>query len=304
MSKHNKKRINPVWVGLLIVSGLVNLGLLITYLVQGKNMALLNPKGLIAQEQLNLMVSIVIVLFAVAVPTLSIAFFIAWKYRDTNMKTIRPPLHMTENSSKYLVMSFWLIPISIMILIASVMWPATHRLAPQKSLESDAETLRVQVVSLRWKWLFIYPEQGIATVNFVQFPVDTPVEFEMTADETPMSSFWIPNLGGQLYTMTGHVNRLNLMADTAGDYPGSTPEINGAGFTGMKFTARADSLENFEQWVQGVKQSPDVLDAATYQNLLKPSENNPTAFYSDFDGDLYDNVVMKYTGKSEGDMDH
>ncbi len=303
MSKHVEKRLSPVWVGLLIVIGLVNLGLLIAYLVQGKNIALFNPKGLIAQEQLNLMISVVAVLVVIAVPTLIIAYFLAWKYRDTNTKTVRPPAH-AMHSSKYLVIFFWLIPIIVMIIIASVMWPATHRLAPQKSIESDKKPLRVQVISLRWKWLFIYPEQGIATVNFVQIPVDTPVEFEMTADETPMSSFWIPNLGGQLYTMTSHVNRLNLMADTAGDYPGSTPEINGAGFTGMKFIARADSQENFEQWVEGVKQSPDALDAEKYQALLQPSENNPTAFYADFDDDIYDNVIMKYSRTMEGHMDH
>jgi cytochrome o ubiquinol oxidase subunit 2 len=160
--------------------------------------------------------------------------------------------------------------------------------------------LKIQVISLSWKWLFLYPEQGIATVNFVQIPVDTPVEFEMTADEVPMSSFWIPNLGGQLYTMTSHSNRLNLMSDTIGDYPGSTPEINGIGFAGMKFTTRVSSNDDFEKWAQTVKQSPDSLDDSTYKELLRPSESNPVALYSAFESDLYDNVIMKYTGSMEG----
>src|SRR3990167_11468773 len=103
-----------------------------------------------------------------------------------------------------------------------------------------------------------------------------------------MSSFWIPHLGGQLYAMTGHTNRLNLMADTEGDYTGSSAEINGAGFAGMKFTARASSVEDFGRWVQEVKQSPDVLDDATYANVLEPSENNPAVFYSAFESGLYD----------------
>src|SRR3989344_4177726 len=119
---------------------------------------------------------------------------------------------------------------------------------------------------MRWKWLFIYPEQGIATVNFVQIPVNRPIQFELTADETPMSSFWIPNLGGQLYTMTSHVNRLNLMADTPGEYTGSSAEINGAGFAGMKFTARVGSQEDFDRFVQNVKRYPSVLNTTTYNN--------------------------------------
>jgi cytochrome o ubiquinol oxidase subunit 2 len=111
-----------------------------------------------------------------------------------------------------------------------------------------------------------------------------------------MSSFWIPNLGGQLYAMTGHVNRLNLMADTAGEYPGSSAELTGAGFSGMKFTARASTQADFDKWVQNVKQSDDVLDNETYTSLIKPSERHPTIFYSDYEIGLYDRVLMKYAG--------
>ena len=157
---------------------------------------------------------------------------------------------------------------------------------------------------MRWKWVFIYPEQQIATVNFVNVPVGTPVTFELTADEAPMSSFWIPNLGGQLYSMTGHVNRLNLMAEEAGDYPGSSAEINGAGFAGMKFTARASQPKDFDAWVQRVKQSSDVLDAASYKSLVQPSENNPAVFYSAYDNDLYDTVVTKYMGSHDHQTTH
>ena len=152
------------------------------------------------------------------------------------------------------------------------------------------------MVALRWKWLFIYPEQGIATVNYVQVPTGTPVTFELTADDAPMSSFWIPNLGGMLYAMTGHVNHLNLLAETPGDYPGSSAEINGAGFAGMKFTARATSMADFEAWVRLVKPSSEVLNAAEYERLLEPSENNPAVVYASVDRDLYDKVLMKYNG--------
>jgi cytochrome o ubiquinol oxidase subunit 2 len=182
------------------------------------------------------------------------------------------------------------------------MWIATHKLEPQKSINSDNKALTVQVVALRWKWLFIYPEQHIATVNFVQVPVDTPVEFDLTADDAPMSSFWVPHWGGQLYAMTGMTNKLNLIPTTLGDSTGSSAEINGEGFAGMKFTARASSRQDFDDWVQHVKQVPNVLDMVEYKSLLKPSENNATAFYSTTEADLYDQVLMKYMGSHDHHM--
>ena len=299
MSKINKKRLNPRWVVLLIFLALLDLALLIAYLLHGKNVALFNPKGLIAQEQHSLMILTASVLLVIAIPTLFLLFFTAWKYRESNTTATHAP---GAHHSKFLVPSMWLVPTAFMLVLATIMWSATHRLVPQHTIAADAKPLTIQVVSLRWKWLFIYPDQQIATVNFVQVPVGTPVQFELTADEAPMSSFWIPNLGGQLYSMTGHVNRLNLMAETPGDYPGSSAEINGAGFSSMKFTARASDTEDFDLWVQAVKQSPDVLDAATYADVLEPSQNNPAAFYSAYASDLYDKVLMKYTGPGEGHM--
>lgn len=296
MSKINKKKLSPGWIVLIIFLALADFALIIRYLLQGKNIALLNPKGLIAQEQQSLMVFTTTVLLAIAVPTLSLLFFTAWRYRESNTKAIHAP---NARHSKFLPLSMWLIPTAFMLVLAVFMWSATHRLVPQESIKAEAKPIKIQVVSMRWKWLFIYPDQNIATINFVQVPVNTPVHFELTADSAPMSSFWIPNLGGQLYTMTGHVNRLNLMANTPGDYPGSSAEINGAGFAGMKFTARASSTEDFDRWVQTAKQSANVLDAASYENVLKPSENNPAAFYSAFESGLYDKVVMKYMGSHD-----
>ena len=183
-----------------------------------------------------------------------------------------------------------------MLLLATVMWPAAHKLAPQKLINTGLKPLTIQVIAMRWKWLFIYPQQNIATVNFVQIPTNVPVQFELTADEVPMSSFWIPHLGGQLYAMTGHVNQLNLMADTTGDFAGSSAEINGAGFAGMKFTTRASSMKDFDQWVQNVKSTSGTLDSASYEKLLAPSENNAVTFYSKAGPDIYDTMLMKYAG--------
>lgn len=301
MPGRNKKRLGSGWLVLIIFMGLIDLVLILRRLLQGNNVALFNPKGLIAQEQLSLMMYIASFLFAIGIPSVFLLYFIAWKYRETNPKATYDP---SRRYGKLFNYNAWAIPGIFMLVCAFVMWPATHRLVPQKLIAADAEPLTIQVVSMRWKWLFIYPDQGIATVNFVQVPVNTPIQFELTADESPMSSFWIPNLGGQLYAMTGHVNRLNLIAETPGDYPGSSAEITGAGFSGMKFTARASNAEDFDLWVREVKQSGDMLDTAQYESVLKPSENNPAAFYAAYDNDLYDKVVMKYNGPLESHMGH
>lgn len=301
MSKINKKRLNLGWIVLLIFLGLVDLVFVIKYVLQGQNVALFNPKGFVAQQQVSLMVLITTILLTIAIPTLVLFFYTAWKYRESNTKAIHEP---NARHGKFLVASMWLVPTLFMLVLATIMWSSTHRLVPQKQIASDTKPIRIQVISMRWKWLFIYPEQNIATVNFIQIPTNTPVIFEITADDAPMSSFWIPNLGGQLYSMTGHVNKLNLMADTPGDYPGSSAEINGAGFAGMKFTTRVSNTKDFDFWVKQVKRSPGVLDASEYESMLKPSENNPHAFYSTFEHGLYDKVVMKYTGSSEGNMQH
>jgi cytochrome o ubiquinol oxidase subunit 2 len=289
----NRKKNNTGRAVRRIILGLASLAAVIALLLQGKNVALFNPKGLIAQEQLNLMFIAVGLMLVLGIPALYILYFTAWKYRESNNKAKHEP---NIRHSRFLDLGMWLIPGGLAVVLALIMIPATHKLEPNKSIAADAKPLTIQVVAMQWKWVFIYPEQNIATVNFVQIPEDTPVKFELTADEAPMTSFWIPNLGGMLYAMTGHNNQLNLIADTPGDYPGSSAEINGEGFAGMKFTARASSQGDFDKWLQKAKRSPAVLDTAEYDKLLKPSENNPTALYSATEADIYDTVLKKYMG--------
>lgn len=291
VKRENKPSLGmSAWPAIL---GLFALGSLLALLLKGRDVALLNPKGLIAGEQSRLLLYVSAILLEIAIPTLIILYIVAWKYRETNEKAAYNP-HIRHG--RLFVFGIWAIPASIAFGVALLLLPATHKLEPRKSIAGGTKPLTIQVVAMRWKWLFIYPEQDIATVNFIQVPVGTPVQFELSADEAPMSSFWIPHLGGQLYAMTGHVNRLNLMAEDLGDFPGSSAEINGAGFAGMKFIARASSRQDFDRWVQDVKQSSDVLDSAEYQSLLVPSENSPSRFYSDTEAGLYDTMLMKYAG--------
>jgi cytochrome o ubiquinol oxidase subunit II len=277
----------------VFILAVIGFAALLYVLLQGQNVALLNPKGLMAEEQLFLIIFAAVLPLVIAVPTVAFLYYTAWKYRETNPNATYAP---DKKHGKLFNVGIWLVPATFMMVLSVVMWSATHRLEPQKAIASDVKPLTVQVVALRWKWLFIYPEQKIATVNFVQIPKDTPVRFELTADDAPMSAFWIPNLGGMLYAMTGHMNPLNLMGHTPGDYPGSVAEINGDGFAKMRFTARVSSKEDFDTWVREIQWSQKVLDAAEYDNLLKPSEDNPAAFYSEYDAGLYDKVLMKYHG--------
>lgn len=279
-----------------ILYGLIALGLILAWLLQNKDIALLNPKGLIALEQYKLFLVSSAILLLIAVPTLFLFYYFAWKYRETNEQATYDPqiLH-----GKVFMFSLWAIPSVFMVVLGVIMWSATHRLEPQKAIAADVKPITIQVVAMRWKWLFIYPEHNIATVNFVQIPTDVPVRFELTADEVSMSSFWIPHLGGQLYAMTGHVNPLNLMAGTPGDYPGSSAELNGHGFAGMKFITRASTSDVYDSWVRDVQLNSNMLDAEGYKELLKPSENNLVAFYNLGVPDLHGKVVLKYAGSHE-----
>jgi len=292
MARNGKKHLLGRTLG-PILGVLFCLTIFVAVLLHGYNVALFNPKGAIAHEQHSLTMLVVAIMLVIAIPAVFLVYFMAWKYREANRTVKRNP---NAGHGTLLNASMWLVPLAFMVVLASIMWPATHRLAPQNQIAADAKPLTIQVIALRWKWLFIYPEQKIATVNYVQLPVGTPVTFELTADEAPMSSFWIPNLGGMLYAMTGHVNQLNLVADTIGDYPGSSAEINGAGFAGMKFTASATSKDDFDLWAKNMHQQSGVLGTAEYDTLRAASENNPPAFYAVEDSSLYDTVLMKYMG--------
>ncbi len=295
MSKHlgqtkKSSKFALVVFGLVIALEVIVVTALIFHV---NNFAVFNPKGPIAGEQLSLILFSAAFLTAIAIAALILLYFFAWKYRETNENATYDP---NVSQGKIFAFGIWAIPSLFMIILVFVMLPATHKLDPRKLLVSDVKPLTIQVVAMRWKWVFIYPEQHIATVNFIQIPTNTPIVFQLSADESPMSSFWIPNLGGQLYAMTGHVNTLNMLAEKPGDYPGSSAEINGAGFAGMKFVAHADSQENFDEWVNKVKRSPDILDSSEYSKLLKPSEYNQAAYYAIAQTNLYDTMLSKYNG--------
>jgi cytochrome o ubiquinol oxidase subunit 2 len=253
-------------------------------------LALFDPKGFIAMEQKDLLITAVLLMLVVVIPAFIMVFTVAWRYRAGN--TQAPKVKEYKNYNLPIIL-WWAFP-SLIILIMSVMtWQKTHELDPYIPIASENPPITIQVVALQWKWLFIYPEQDIASVNFMQVPEDTPINFVLTSDG-PMNSFWIPQLGGQMYAMSGMSTKLHLIANEQGNYPGVAAEINGKGFAGMRFVARVTSKEHFDQWVNEAKASSAYLSGYEYELLAQPSENNIPVVYSGAEPGLYDSIMMKY----------
>lgn len=252
--------------------------------------AVLFPKGTIALEERNLLLILQALMLLVIFPVYILTFIFSWIYRSNNPKAKYDP-DLVDN---YLAECIWWGLPLVMTLIAAVLtWVKTHELDPYRPIVSENKQKTIQVVALQWKWLFIYPEENIASVNFFQFPEKTPIRFEITAD-APMNSFWIPHLGGQIYAMPNMRTELNLIADTSGDFRGSSANLSGEGFAGMHFIARASSEDDFKKWVESTKQSSNTLDFETYEKLALPSQNDPVVFYQLKDAALFDQIIMKY----------
>lgn len=263
---------------------------LLVWLTHGHTVALLQPKGTIGMQQRNLLYFALTLSMIVIIPVYILTIFIATKYRADNHKAKYDP---EWDHNRKLEAVWWGIPFAIILILSIVTWNSSHALDPFKSLKSSTKPMTIQVVALQWKWLFIYPEQHIATVNYVRFPVNTPIDFEITAD-APMNSFWIPQLGGQVYAMPGMSTHLHLMASQAGSYDGSSANISGKGFSGMTFKALATDRQNFDTWAAATHKLPAGLDTVAYARLAQPSSNVPVNEYGKVDAGLYDTIVMKY----------
>lgn len=277
----------------IIVLGIITLvaaAILIFFSLRSQNALVIHPKGMIAQKELKLIITNVSLMLIIIVPTTIVLLITAWKYRSSNRKAKYEPNKIAGKRGELIL---WFIPAIIVCVMAFVTWYATHELDPYKPIDGE-KRLKIQVVALDWKWLFIYPEQKIASVNFVHFPEKTPIHFELAADGSPMNSFWIPELSGQIYAMTGMITPLHIIADGIGEYRGRAAEINGAGFADMTFIAKSSPEEDFNTWVANAKLANQGLTSQTYEKLLERSINVPITIYSDVDGNLFDEIVMKY----------
>jgi len=263
----------------------------VVLLLQGcSDLILFNPKGPIGDSEKSIIIVAFLLMLVVVIPVIIMTLWIPFKYRASNIKARYDPEWSYSNKIE---LTMWLIPFAIVLILSTILWRETHRLDPYLPIASEANPLNVEVVSLDWKWLFIYPEQNVAVVNQFVFPVKTPLSFKITSD-TVMTSFYIPQLGSQIYAMAGMQTRLHLMADEQGEYTGQNQQFSGAGFPKMTFNAKATSQGEFDSWVQHVKQSPNTLDFARLEELRKPGTSDAAIYFSSITPGLFEHIVTKY----------
>lgn len=262
----------------------------------GPEYLVLHPAGPVAREELNLIVLSAILVLVVVVPVLALLAFIVWRYRDKPGN--HAPYKPEWSESRVLEFVWWGIPIVIVGVLSIYTAKTTFALA--RPPESNVKPLTIQVTSLNWKWLFQYPDQHIATVNYCEIPTGVPVQFVLTSD-APMNSFWVPQLGGQEYTMPGMAMRLWLQADQPGTYYGHGANFTGKGFAHMSFQVIAKPQSEFDKWVEQVKTNSPALTLAGYEELKKPGVMG-TASFSSFPPGLFENVVWVNGGRYMPDM--
>ncbi len=288
-----KKARKPVFY-MLLFTGLIVIIVLLMQPVAifhfGDYIDILFPSGRIALEERNLLFIIQALMLLVIIPVYILTFVFSWKYSAQNPKGVYDP-DLVDNNLAEVV--WWGLPLIMTCIVCALTWIKTEQLDPYKPIESDKKPVTIQVVALQWKWLFIYPEEKIATVNFLQIPNQTPIHFEITAD-APMNSLWIPDLGGQIYAMPGMKTQLYLMANQLGDSRGSSANISGVGFSGMHFKTHTSSDEDYQKWVASTKESSKPLTLKNYEQLAAPSINHPVEIFTLQDDSLFNQIIDKY----------
>jgi cytochrome o ubiquinol oxidase subunit 2 len=255
------------------------------------SMPVLDPKGPVALAERNLLLTAVVLMLIVIIPVFVMAILFAWRYRASNTQATYTP---DWSYSARIDVVIWLVPALIVIALGVLLWSNTHKLDPYRKIDTSVPSLEIQVVAQDWKWLFIYPERGIASVNELVFPAGKPLSLKITSD-TVMNSFYVPALGGQIYAMAGMRTELNLKADAPGKFAGRNTQYSGAGFSDQHFQVFAASAEDFDAWVATARQARDKLDAETYRALAAPRRSHPVTYYSAVEPGLFDAIIARYT---------
>jgi cytochrome o ubiquinol oxidase subunit II len=253
----------------------------------GCSQGILDPRGPIAWAERLLLINSTAIMLVVVVPVIVATLAFAWWYRASNPRASRQSAGEYEGRIEFVT---WSIPALIVILLSGVIWIGSHQLDPRAPIAANAKPLRVDVVALDWKWLFIYPDQGIAAVNELVIPAGTPIAFRLTS-ATVMNSFFIPQLGSQIYTMGGMTTHLNLLADAPGEFPGFSAMFSGDGFSDMRFVAKAVPAADFDAWVTATRGTGPALDADAYSALAKPSAAVAPATYRSVEPNLFEHII-------------
>ncbi|VFP82184.1 ubiquinol oxidase subunit II [Candidatus Erwinia haradaeae] len=262
---------------------------------------LMDPKGHIAIEQRSLILTAFGLMMIVVLPAIYMAILFSWKYRESNTLAQYKP---DWDHSYKLEAIVWTIPILIIIFLSILSWKSTHELEPRQALKSDVKSILIEVVSLNWKWLFIYPEQGIATINEIAFPANCPVHFKITS-HTVMNSFFVPALGSQMYAMPGMQTHLNLIANKSGTFNGISSNYSGHGFSQMKFKAIATkNRETFNQWTERVKKSPKTLITMNdFNHMAQLKNDHSVTFFSSVKPELFQNIMDQFHVKDSNTIE-
>ena len=252
---------------------------------------ILDPQGPIAAAERQVLFNSLAIMLAIVIPTIIAILAVGFWFRSSNTRARYLP---DFNHSGLLEVLVWSIPAMTVLLVGGVAWLGAHDLDPRKPLSSAVKPITVQVVSLDWKWLFVYPDEGIASVNQLTIPVGTPVSFELTSAGV-MNSFFVPQLGGQIYTMAGMATRLQLEAGKTGTYRGMSSQFSGNGFADMHFNVDAVPAEKYAEWLDKARSAGPELDAKAYELLAKPSSAVAPFTYRAVGPRLFDDILASTT---------
>lgn len=263
--------------------------------LSGCDWVLLDSKGMVGLAQRDLILICIGLMLIVVIPAIVLTFVFAWRFRAGSTKAKYTPEWSHSTKVEIVV---WGVPLIIIAVLAVIVWKSTHELDPYKPLDVAGEPLHVDVIATDWKWVFVYPDLGIATVNQLNFPANRPLAFNITSNST-MNTFFIPQLGGQIYAMAGMRTQLHLIANEPGQFRGMSGNYSGHGFSNMKFIATASSNEEFERWVAEVRSAPQALDFNQFKALAAPSKNAPVQHFSSVEPLLFKKVIDQFIGVGE-----
>jgi cytochrome o ubiquinol oxidase subunit II len=291
-----RKQMSPRWVGDKLVSTRANVwsarsvcALLVPLALDGCHTAVLSPAGPIGAADRTILLDALAIMLAIVVPTILATLAFAWWFRASNTRARHLP---TWSYSGRVELIVWSIPALVVFFLGGIAWIGSHLLDPARPLSPGAKPLEIQVVSLDWKWLFIYPEQGVASVNDLVAPAGVPLHFQITSASV-FNVFFVPRLGSEIYSMYGMTTQLYLQADHPGIYPGLSAHFSGDGFSDMAFDLRAVTPEQFSAWATEASASGPALDEAAYRNLLTQSKNVKPYTYRAVQRDLYGDIVSQ-----------
>lgn len=254
------------------------------------NDTMLDPAGPVSAATRDLLFDAVGLMLIVVLPVFILTAFVVWRYRAGNDGAAYTP---DWSNSRIIEGGIWFVPLTIVVLLAFMVWDRTHQLDPYRPIAASQPPLVVQAVALDWQWLFIYPEEDVAAVNRLVFPTGRPLTIQITSD-TVMNALSIPALGGQIYAMAGMETKLNLMAGRPGTFMGRNTMFNGDGFSAQRFDAQAVDLAGFDEFLAEARASTQKLDFATFESLATPTINGPARFFSGIETDLFHIIIASH----------